>query len=440
MIRTYYIETFGCQMNELDSEKISGALLFQGYRPVGHSEDADLVIFNTCSVREKAVQKILSRLGEIKPLKKKRKDMVVAVMGCVAQQEGAHLITRSPVVDLVVGTNQIHNLSNILEDFQQKGEPSVFTGVEKSVEPAEHEHISRKEIFRAYISIQEGCNKFCSFCIVPYTRGREKNRPSPLILDEIKRLSEEGCLEVILLGQNVNSYRDPSPYGLSFNQLLEKIASIQGIRRVRFTSPHPADFDLGIIQVMEAHPAICNQVHLPLQSGSSRILELMRRGYTQEDFLHLVDSIKSSSRKIEVSTDIIVGFPGETEEDFLETMKVLETAGFSSVYSFVYSSRPFTMAARMEDPVPMEEKKNWLQALQNKQKKIQFDNNQRYLGSFSEVLVDGLGRQEKQLSGRNTENICVNFITEKDLIGQMVILNIKECYAHSLIGEYNVDK
>jgi tRNA-2-methylthio-N6-dimethylallyladenosine synthase len=437
MIQTFHIETFGCQMNELDSEKVAGALIFQGLQPVHHVKDADLVILNTCSVREKAVQKILSRLGELRPLKKQKKDLVVAVMGCVAQQEGDHLIQKSTVVDLVVGTHQIHHLAALLDDFQGTRKPLVLTDQEKGLEPAEHEHIFRKAKYRAYVSIQEGCNKYCSFCIVPFTRGREKNRPSQLILNEIKMLANEGCLEIILLGQNVNSYLDPSTPSLEFCELLRQICSIPGIRRVRFTSPHPADFNSTIVKVIEDNPVLCNQIHLPLQSGSTEVLSKMRRGYTQEDYLKLVSEIQSSSRIIELSTDIIVGFPGETENDFQKTMQVIEEVRFNSIYSFLYSPRPFTTAAKMKDPIPTEQKKEWLQHLQKRQKEIQLVKNNQYLHKTVEVLVDGFGRQEQQLSARTTENICVNFHCFKPIIGNFVNVFIKESYAHSLIGEYN---
>lgn len=435
MMPRFYIETFGCQMNELDSEKISGLLMDAGYMPELDLEEADIFLINTCSVREKAVQKVLSRLGEIRRWKEAGTDRVVAVLGCLAQQEGKELLKKAAMVDIVTGTHQLSRFPEQLNQFFSEKIRLIRTDFLSDQEPAEYSHIHRQNPFQAQISIQEGCNKFCSFCIVPYTRGREKNRSSGLILDEVRKLADEGYVEIILLGQNVNSYRDPSPENRTFSQLLTSVASIPGIRRVRFTSPHPADFDQDLLEAIADIPVLCNQIHLPMQSGSTEILTKMRRGYTAEDYRCLVDRIRNLPRNIEISTDIIVGFPGETDQDFQRTLSLLEYTRFNSVFSFLYSPRPFTRALEYPDSIPMEEKKKRLICLQQVQKNIQLDKNKGMLGKTVEVLVDGSGRYEGQFCGRTTENISVNFLATKEDIGKFLKINIKEIFANSMIGD-----
>ncbi|HSR67135.1 MAG TPA: tRNA (N6-isopentenyl adenosine(37)-C2)-methylthiotransferase MiaB [Acidobacteriota bacterium] len=439
MARRYYIETFGCQMNEHDSEKIAGLLSHQGMVAAAHPDQADVYLLNTCSVREKAAQKVYSRLGEFKSRKKADPEFTIGVVGCVAQQEGETMVDRAPFVDLVVGTHLYHEIPDLLEEVRQgrakQGAGRVATRFLEDKAPVEISSVDRSSGFRANITIMEGCNKRCSFCIVPFTRGRERNRPALHILEEARQAAGDGFVEVLLLGQTVNSYKDPSDSGFKFADLLARVAEIQGLRRVRFTSPHPRDFRDQAIEVIASYPNICNQVHLPLQSGSDSVLKRMRRQYTSQWFLELVDKFKRCGRPIAFSTDVIVGFPGESEEDFERTLEVVSRVGFESMFSFKYSPRPYTEAMPWQDDVPEDVKTRRLMMLQRMQKGIQLDlHKQRYLGREVEVLVEGLARDGENRFGRTLSGKVVNFAGEEEA-GEFVSLRITDVGPNSLKGE-----
>ncbi|MBI4446590.1 MAG: tRNA (N6-isopentenyl adenosine(37)-C2)-methylthiotransferase MiaB [Acidobacteria bacterium] len=436
MTQRFFIETFGCQMNEHDSEKIAGLLAHRGMTPAQNVDEADVFLLNTCSVREKAAQKVYARLGEIKARKRRQSDFIIGVVGCVAQQEGKSLAASAPFVDLVVGTHMYHALPDLVEDVRRYKAPSTRCETQflKEAAPVEIPRALRQTAFRASVTIMEGCNKRCSFCIVPYTRGRERNRPSDLILEECRRLADEGYVEIVLLGQTVNSYRDLREPRLCFADLLGRVASIPGIRRVRFTSPHPRDFNDDTIRVIGSCENICNQVHLPVQSGSSSVLTRMRRQYSRDWYLELIEKFNACPRPIRFSTDIIVGFPGETEEDFEQTLSLLEKVEFESVFSFKYSPRPHTAAFEWTDDVPEEEKARRLQTLQRLQRNIQTRLHQeRYLGRCFEVLVEGLARDGRQRCGRTGSNKVVNFLSN-DPPGMFAEVMITHAGPNSLSG------
>lgn len=440
MARRFFIETFGCQMNVHDSEKISGLLTHQGLLPASTPEEADVYILNTCSVRDKAVQKVYSRLGEFKTRKREDPEFTLGVVGCVAQQEGESMVRKAPFVDMVVGTHLYHDIPDLLQEVDSKrregaGVGRVATRFLEDKTPVEMPAVDRSSPFRASITIMEGCNKRCSFCIVPFTRGKERNRPSRLILEEVRRAADQGFVEILFLGQTVNSYKDPEDPRFRFAQLLERAARIPGLRRIRFTSPHPREFNDETVAVIAAHDNICNQVHLPLQSGSSRVLKRMRRQYTREWFLELVDRFRSCGRHIAFSTDMIVGFPQETEEDFEQTLSAVEEVGFESMFSFKYSPRPYSEAMPWEDDVPDAEKTRRLMILQRLQKSIQLElHRRRYLGRLEEILVEGASRDGVHRYGRTSTGKVVNFIGSHSP-GQFVVTRILEVGPNSLKGE-----
>lgn len=437
MAQRFFIETFGCQMNEHDSEKIAGLLAHRGLVAVHSLEEADLFILNTCSIRDKAVQKVYSRLGEVKKRRRSHPDFLIGVVGCVAQQEGEDMVKKAPFVDLVVGTHLYHTLPDLLDEIGQvraRRTHRVRTEFLQEPAPVEILQVSRTSGFRANITIMEGCNKHCSFCIVPYTRGKERNRPARLILEEARRAVDEGHVEIVLLGQTVNSYRDPTRPRFRFADLLASVASLGGIRRVRFTSPHPRHFDPETIRVMCEMETICNQVHLPVQSGSTRLLKRMGRQYTRERYLEIIEAFRGG-RPMAFSTDMIVGFPGESESDFEETLSLVEEVGFESMFSFKYSPRPYTEAAGWEDDVCEEEKTRRLMMLQRLQKGIQLRlHEELYAGRTFEVLVEGTARDGVRRYGRTLSNKVVNFPGTQPP-GTFVQVQITEVGPNSLRGE-----
>lgn len=410
----FHIETFGCQMNEHDSEKVAGLLAHRGMVSVDDPREADLYLINTCSVREKAAQKVYSRLGEFKHLKQQNPDFLIGVIGCVAQQEGEEMVKKAPFIDLVVGTHLYHTIPDLLEEIRDPGgtsQSAVATRFLEDPVPVELDsEPARKSAFRANITIMEGCNKHCAFCIVPFTRGRERSRPAGQILAEARQALAKGYSELLLLGQTVNSYRNPDRPRYRFAHLLEDLAALPGLRRLRFTSPHPREFDERAIRVIADYETICNQIHLPVQSGSTSILRRMRRQYTCDSFLRLVEKFRNCGRELSFSTDMIVGFPGETEEDFERTLSLVRRVQFESMFSFKYSPRPYTEAHPWEDDVPEEEKTRRLMILQRLQREIQLRLHQeRYLGREFEVLVEGPARDGQNLCGRTVSNKVVNF-------------------------------
>jgi tRNA-2-methylthio-N6-dimethylallyladenosine synthase len=435
-MKSFYIETFGCQMNVHDSEKVIGTLEARGYSQVESPEAADLVLYNTCSIRDKAEQKVYHRLDE----HKRARGKVFGVLGCVAQQEGARIFERAPHVGLVVGSASYPRLGELLLRVEA-GEARV-TGLALDAEdPFETPLTRRDNPHRAYLTIIEGCDKHCAYCVVPATRGRERSRASAAILSEAAGLAAAGYGEIQLLGQNVTSYRDPSPPALTFARLLEAVAGLDGIRRVRFTTSHPRDFGRDIVDVIERSPAVCEMVHLPVQSGSTRVLALMKREYTRADYLERIGWLKSAARPIALSTDIIVGFPGETEADFEQTLTLLDEVEYDSIFSFKYSARPNTAALAMAEQVPEEEKGRRLIVVQERQRAIQLRLNAALVGSAQEVLVEGFNRSTGQWIGRTGRNRVVNFTAPAEadrlaLLGRYLSVRVTRAGANSLCGEW----
>jgi len=431
--RAFHIETFGCQMNVHDSEKVAGVLLERGYSPVDDPLAADVIFYNTCSIREKAAQKVFSRLGLHRGPAGHGK--IIGVLGCVAQQEGEEIFERAPWVSLVCGSASYRRLPDLLAQLES-GNRRVMGLDTDPDETFETEITRRDNPFRAYLTIIEGCDKACSYCVVPYTRGPERSRPSDSILREVRELAALGYSEIQLLGQTVNSYRDPAPRGLSFADLLLAVADTPGIRRVRFTTSHPRDFGPDIVAAIDAHPSICDHVHLPVQSGSTSVLRRMLRTYTRDEYLQKIAMIRAARRPISLSTDIIVGFPGETDEEFADTLSLLDAAQYDQMFSFKFSPRPHTSAEHMDDGVPEEEKGRRLTALQDRQREIQLRRNQSLAGESFEVLVDNRGHKPGQWSGRTSSNRVVNFSSPRpDLLGQYVQVRVVQAGPNSLLGE-----
>lgn len=438
--KTFFIHTFGCQMNVLDSEKAAGLLVSAGWRKAARPHDADLILYNTCCVREKPVQKVFSYLGQTLALKAGRPKLRVGVLGCVAQQQGWEMMKQFAGLDLVLGTRKIHRLTRHLDDLDAgRIERCVDVDMDDDPMPVETDTILRETTFRAFVTIMEGCDNFCAYCVVPHTRGRERSRPSGRILEEIRRLVADGAVEIMLLGQNVNSYRDPAGEVHEFADLLAAVAAVPGLRRLRFTTSHPKDFNPRLLQVMEANPVICNQLHLPAQSGSNRILMAMNRKYTADDYLAHVAKIRQAERYMSLSSDFIVGFPGEAERDFEETLALLRFVRYDSIFSFMYSPRPGTPAFEQPDSIPRPVKQARLVRLQAAQEAIQLENNRAEIGSIREVLVDGRGREPGQLASRTTENKIVHFLGDANLMGSFCRVRITDASAHSLRGEWVPD-
>jgi tRNA-2-methylthio-N6-dimethylallyladenosine synthase len=430
---TFYLETFGCQMNEHDSEKVAGVLLARGYKQVESVSAANVVLYNTCSIREKAAQKVFSRLGEFRFLQ--NDNQIIGVLGCVAQQEGEKIFTRAPWVSLVCGSASYRKLPQMLAQLEA-GEKRV-TGLDTDTDETFETEVTRRDNpWRAYLTIIEGCDKACSYCVVPYTRGPERSRGSASILEEVRRLADGGYSEIQLLGQTVNSYADPTPRRMRFSELLVAVAEVPGIRRVRFTTSHPRDFGKDIVEAMEAVPGICEHVHLPVQSGSTRVLKAMARTYTRDQYLEKVAMLRASTREISLTTDIIVGFPGETENDFEETLSLLDLAQYDGAFSFKYSPRPNTPSLKMEDVIPEGEKSRRLAILMERQREIQRANNEKLLGREFEVMVEGKSKKERQWSGHTSSNKVMNFTSsEQESLGDYVRVRVTAATPNSLVGE-----
>jgi tRNA-2-methylthio-N6-dimethylallyladenosine synthase len=432
--KSFFIETFGCQMNDHDSEKVAGVLLGRGYRPVDDPHDADLLLYNTCSIREKAAQKVFSRLGDFK-FAAKNEGKIIGVLGCVAQQEGEEIFERAPWVSLVCGSASYRNLPDLISQIESGGRR--VTGLNLDTDETFETEITRRDNpFRAYLTIIEGCDYACAYCVVPYTRGPERSRPSANILDDVLRLGEAGYTEIQLLGQTVNSYRDPSPRALDFTRLLRAVAAVPGIRRVRFTTSHPNDFRRSIVEAIDATPQLCDHVHLPVQSGSDEILRAMKRTYTRGEYLEKISWMRAARRPFTITSDIIVGFPGETERDFEASLSLLDEVGFDGIFSFKYSPRPNTLAQSMPDAIPEEEKSRRLAILQEHQREIQKRRNDTLIGNEYEVLVDARHESRNQWAGRTSGNRIVNFTSNREnLLGQYLSVKITRGGANSLVGE-----
>ena len=431
--KTFHIETFGCQMNVHDSEKVAGVLLERGYSPVDDPQSADVIFYNTCSIREKAAQKVFSRLGLHRGPAGAGK--IIGVLGCVAQQEGEEIFERAPWVSLVCGSASYRKLPGLLAQIES-GNRRVMGLDTDTDETFETEITRRDNPFRAYLTIIEGCDKACSYCVVPFTRGPERSRSSDSILREVRELAAFGYSEVQLLGQTVNSYRDPTPRAMTFAELLLAVAGVPGIRRVRFTTSHPRDFGPDIVAAIDAHPAVCNHVHLPVQSGSTEMLRRMYRTYTRDEYLEKIAMMRAARKPISVTTDIIVGFPGETDEEFADTLSLLDAAQFDGVFSFKFSSRPNTPAEHLEDALPEEEKTRRLAILLERQREIQLRRNAALVGQSFEVLVDNRGHKPGQWAGRTSSNRVVNFSSPSDsLLGQYAHVRVVHGGPNSLLGE-----
>lgn len=429
--QTFYIETFGCQMNAHDSEKVAGLLLSRGYQPAASSDEADLVFLNTCAIRDKAEHKVFSRLGRFKgdALAGKKR---VAVLGCMAQLEGEKIFAAAPHVSLVCGSASYRRLPELLV---QIGETKRITGLAYDDEAFETEFTRRTNPFRAYLTIIEGCDKACAYCVVPFTRGPERSRSSSSILEEARRLVDAGYTEIQLLGQNVNSYRDPSLRRMNFAELLAAVGAVPGLRRVRFTTSHPRDFTREIVAAIDSNPVLCDHVHLPVQSGSTRVLHRMAREYTREDYLEKIALIRSARRAISITTDLMVGFPGETEADFEETLSLLDAVRYDGAFSFKYSPRPNTPALALDGGVPDEETGRRLVVLQARQRKIQLARNQALVGQEFEVLVESDNPRQGQWVGRTTSNRVVNFTGPAAELGGYVRVLVTRAGPNSLVGE-----
>ncbi|MFQ5427719.1 MAG: tRNA (N6-isopentenyl adenosine(37)-C2)-methylthiotransferase MiaB [Thermodesulfobacteriota bacterium] len=434
--KTVFLETFGCQMNESDSERLLGFLSSLGYEQVSDYNKADLIMLNTCSVRDKAEQKVYSALGRFRPLKETRPGLIIALCGCVAQQQGEKLLQRIPYLDLVIGTNNIHKIGELLLEARSRNKRVAATSFSGIIEEDEYRDATRRDSLKAFVSIMRGCDNYCSYCIVPYTRGHEVSRKAADIIDEIKRLCRDGVREVMLLGQNVNSYRD-SGAGLAFVDLLRMVARIEGIWRIRFVTSHPRDLSPELIRLFGEEEKLCRHLHLPVQSGSDRVLKLMRRGYKVSEYLGKAAMLQEMYPDMALTTDIIVGFPGETEEDFEATMALIRRLGFDNIFSFMYSSRPGTLAAGFEPTVPLEEKKRRLAALQALQSSITLQRGNQLVGSIENVLVEGASKlREEEFTGRTSQNRVVNFSAPIEKEGSLIDVQITEAYQHSLRGTY----
>jgi len=454
--KTFYLETFGCQMNVHDSEKVIGTLVHEGYTQVQTVEQADLILYNTCSIRDKAEQKVFHRLADYKKLLAQGKKF--GVLGCVAQQEGEKIFERAPHVSLVCGSASYRNLPQMLIQLEnpqvaagnqaaersggrkpQTGSPLRISGLDdrETDECFETEFTVRTNPHRGYITIIEGCDKFCAYCVVPFTRGKERSRTSASVLAEARQMADLGYTEIQLLGQNVNSYKDPDRKK-TFAELLAAVGEVPGIRRVRFTTSHPRDFGRDIVDAIDAVPTLCDHVHLPVQSGSDRVLSAMQRLYTREQYLERIAWMKSARRPISITSDVIVGFPGETEEDFAETLSLLDGVGYDAVFTFKYSPRPNTPSLALEDATPDQEKSRRLELLMAKQREIQIIRYSRYIGEILEVMVEGKNEARQQWIGRTSHNKTLNFTApgERALeAGTYVKVKATQSFPNSLLGE-----
>src|SRR5271167_3390117 len=453
--KTFYLETFGCQMNVHDSEKVIGTLVHEGYQQVETVEQADLILYNTCSIRDKAEQKVFHRLADYKKLLAQGKKF--GVLGCVAQQEGEKIFERAPHVSLVCGSASYRKLPQMLAQLEvaqpEAGKPEArkpqpeslvrITGLDdrETDECFETEFTARTNPHRGYITIIEGCDKFCAYCVVPFTRGKERSRTSASVLAEARQMADLGYTEIQLLGQNVNSYKDPAGKPgakKTFAELLAAVGEVPGIRRVRFTTSHPRDFGRDIVEAIDAVPTLCDHVHLPVQSGSDRMLNAMQRLYTREEYLERIAWMKAARREISITSDVIVGFPGETEEDFGETLSLLDEVGYDSVFTFKYSPRPNTPSLALEDAIPDEEKAHRLEVLMARQREIQIARYKKYIGTISEVMVEGRNESRGQWIGRTSQNKTLNFTapeTATPKVGTYVPVRATASFPNSLVGE-----
>ena len=441
-MKKLYIQTYGCQMNQYDSERIAQVMARANYTLTDEPKNADLILLNTCSVRDKAEQKVYSALGSWREIKQQNSSVVIGVGGCVAQQEGDRLLKRVAHLDLVFGTHNIHKLPEMIEQVQSAHARPVETAFYRDPsymeEPSGRTHVQGA---KAFVTIMQGCNKVCSFCIVPHVRGREVSRPSEKIITEVKLLAAQGVKEVMLLGQNVNSYGKTSNGEIHFAELLHRINTIEGLSRIRFTTSHPQDLSLELIEAYASLDKVCEHLHLPVQSGSDSVLLRMRRGYTRSEYLDRIERLQQRCPEVALSTDIIVGFPGETDDDFERTLELLSQVEYDEIYSFMYSPRTQTVSAKLyNDDVPEEKKKERLKQVQNVQQEISLKKNKQKIGRTEEVLIDGHSRNKAQVMGRTRTNRIVNIIGRANLIGEIVNARIIAATVNSLVGELAVQE
>ena len=438
-MKKVFIRTFGCQMNEYDSEKMLAVLAEEngGIEQVTEADEADIILFNTCSVREKAQEKVFSDLGRIKPIKQKNPNVIIGVAGCVASQEGAAIIERAPYVDVVFGPQTLHRLPKMIVDKETTGHSQVDISFPE-IEKFDHLPPARVDGGSAFISIMEGCSKYCSFCVVPYTRGEEFSRPLNDVLTEIAGLAQQGVKEINLLGQNVNAYRGEMDDGgiCDFATLLRIVHEIPGIERLRFTTSHPREFTDAIIECYRDLPKLVSHLHLPIQSGSDRVLSAMKRGYTALEYKSIIRKLRAIRPDLCLSSDFIVGFPGETEREFEQTLKLVKDIAFDLSFVFIYSPRPGTPAANLPDDTPHEEKVRRLEALNEVIEAETARINQTMLGTVQRCLVEGISKKDPdQLQARTANNRVVNFYGDVSLINQMVEIEITDARTFSLSGE-----
>lgn len=436
-IKYFYLETWGCQMNEEDSEKLSGVLKSMNYHRTDNKEDASIIIFNTCCVRENAEQKVYGNLGMLKALKRKNPDLVIVLCGCMMQQDGMakDITKRFPYVDIIMGTHNVHKFPEYLNKFKQE-HSSMIEIWDKEGKIIEGLEIDRKSDIKAFVTIMYGCNNFCTYCIVPYVRGRERSRTPENIEKEIRDLVANGYKEITLLGQNVNSYGKTLQPNITFAELLSRIDKIEGLERIKFMTSHPKDLSDEVINVISKGSKLCEYIHLPVQSGSNAMLKKMNRHYTREQYLESIRKIKKAIPNVALSTDIIVGFPGETEEDFLDTLSLVREVEYDSAFTFLYSKRKGTPAYDMEDQVPEDVKHERFNRLVKVVNEISAKKNKEYEGKVCEILVEGFSKNDdSKLMGRTRTGKLVNFEGNKNNIGKLVNVKITKANSFSLVGE-----
>ena len=443
MTKKLYIQTYGCQMNQYDSERIAQVMSRVGYLQTDRIDAADLILLNSCSVRDKAEQKVYSALGSWKEFKNYRDGVIIGVGGCVAQQEGENLLKRVPHLDLVFGTHNIQKLPEMVAQVEtSRARPLEISFYRDPAYMESNDGRPQVQGVKAFVTIMQGCNKVCSFCIVPHVRGREVSRPSGKIIAEIESLVARGVIEVMLLGQNVNSYGKLTHGEISFAQLLGRVDAIEGLKRIRFTTSHPQDLSPELIEAFATLKNLCEHLHLPVQSGSDTVLGRMRRGYMRQEYLDRIQRLRQRCPEVALSTDIIVGFPRETDEEFDATLELLERVGYDEIYSFMYSPRPQTVSAKIyEDDVSGHVKKERLTKVQKFQREISLANNRRRIGAIEEILVDGSSKLKNgQIMGRTRNNRIVNVTSSENVVGQLLPIRITGATANSLLGEVLWDK
>ena len=434
--RKVFIKTYGCQMNVYDTEKMVDLLCGCNYQITSDIKQADLILLNTCSIREKPEHKIYSILGRLKKLKDKNPDLILGVGGCVAQQEGEKLFEKSPHLDLVFGTHSINKLPNLLKKIEEKKAKVCEINMSENGYFDEGVSCNSSQKVASFVSIIRGCNNFCSFCVVPYVRGRERSRPREEILEEVKHLSQSGVKEVVLLGQNVNSYGNDLGITGGFPRLLASINDIKGVERIRFITSHPKDLSDDLIRCFKELDKVCKHIHLPVQSGSSKILKLMNRRYTRDNYLEKVDKLRGVCPAIGITSDMIVGFPQETQKDFEDTLELMKEVKFDDLFSFQYSDRPMTHASRFNDKIPSDVKRDRLKILQEAQNEYSLEKNKAVLHKTEEVLVEGVSKKDLQcMTGKTGANKTVNFAGGDNLRGMLVSVKISGVHLHSLKGE-----